>query len=318
MRIDPELAPMVDALPPTDLTDLEGARAMLDGLIATMAPGHDERVTKRELAVPGLDGDPDVRILLYEPVERPADAVPGIVYIHGGGFVLGRAETEELGAETLGGDLGAVVASVDYRLAPEHPFPAGLHDCFAALTWLDASADELGVDRRRLMVFGASAGGGLAAATTLMARDRGGPALCFQFLGIPELDDRLQTESMRAYTDSPLWNQPSAVLSWRYYLHGDGPVPERPPDVSPYAAPARATDLAGLPPTYVSVAQYDPLCDEGIEYARRLALADVPVELHLLPGTFHGSTMMTGAWTSRRHFEEQRTVLRRALSLPEA
>jgi acetyl esterase len=154
-----------------------------------------------------------------------------------------------------------VVVSVEYRLAPEDPFPAGLEDCYAALVWLHESAAELGVDGDRIAVVGRSAGGGLAAALALVTRDRHGPALCFQCLAIPELDDRLDTPSMQAFVDTPLWNRPLAEASWRHYLGDDRS------DVSPYAAPARATDLSGLPPAYVSTMEFDPLRDEGIAYA---------------------------------------------------
>jgi acetyl esterase/lipase len=181
---------------------------------------------------------------------------------------------------------------LEYRLAPEHPFPAGLEDCFAALDDLAKNSADLGVDPRRIGVGGASAGAGLAAATALLARDRGGPQLCMQYLGIPELDDRLETPSMRAYTDTPVWHRPNAVLSWQYYLAGQAPTP--------YAAPARAEDLSGLPPTYVDVCEFDSLRDEGITYAQRLVQAGVPVELHLYPGTFHGSSLVAEAAVSRR------------------
>jgi acetyl esterase/lipase len=202
--------------------------------------------------------------------------------------------------------LGVVVASVDYRLAPEHPYPAGLDDCYATLTWLSS---QDGIDPSRIAVFGNSAGGGLSAALALRARDNGGPALCFQFLGIPDLDDRMETPSMRDYVDTPMWNRPSAELSWEWYLGEDRS------DVPPYASPGRATDLAGLPPTYVSVAQFDPLRDEGIAYAQRLAHADVPVELHMYAGTFHGSMLATGAWVSARQNRESIVVMRRIFEL---
>ena len=154
-------------------------------------------------------------------------------------------------------------------------------------------------------------GGGLAAATALLARDLGGPPVCFQMLHIPELDDRLETPSMRAFVDSPLWNRPLAVQSWKAYLGGLSGAA----DVPPYAAPARATDLAGLPPAYVSTAENDPLRDEGIIYALRMLQAGVSVELHQFPGTFHGSALVTTAAVSRRAQREAAGVLRSALGV---
>jgi acetyl esterase/lipase len=199
-----------------------------------------------------------------------------------------------------------VVVSVDYRLAPENPYPAGLEDCYAALQWTAAKASELGVDPARIAIGGSSAGGGLTAALALLARDRGGPAVKFQFLDIPELDDRLDTPSMTRFVDTPIWNQPNAVRSWRYYLGG------QPADQ--YAAPARAEDLTGLPPAYVAVCEFDPLRDEGLTYAHRLIQAGVPTELHHFPGTFHGSSMVQTAAVSKRMAAEGIDAIRRGLS----
>ena len=158
---------------------------------------------------------------------------------------------------------------------------------------------------------GASAGGGLAAATALLARDRGGPAVCFQLLQIPELDDRFETGSMQTFVDSPLWNRPLAEQSWQAYL---GPLYGA-ADVPAYAAPARAADLSGLPPAYISTAENDPLRDEGITYALRLLQAGVSVELHQFPGTFHGSALVTSAAVSKRSQRELALVLRQALGV---
>jgi acetyl esterase/lipase len=251
---------------------------------------------------------------VYRP--KPAGAagalpVPGVLFIHGGGFIIGSVEAEHIGAALVAADAGAVVVSVDYRLAPEHPYPAALHDCYAALAYLHDEAAALGVDPARVAVAGASAGGGLAAAVALLARDLGGPPLCFQMLQIPELDDRLETPSMRRFVDSPLWNRPLAVESWTAYLGGLWGSP----DVPAYAAPSRATDLAGLPPAYISTAENDPLRDEGIAYASGLLQAGVSVELHQFPGTFHGSALVTTAAVSRRAQHEAALVLRRALGV---
>jgi acetyl esterase len=305
---DPELAQVIPLLPTSgSMDDPIVARAGIEQLMATLNIDVDTSALDIEdLAVLGPEGAPEVGVRVYKPRERAA-VVPGLIYLHGGGFVVGNLDTEHAGAVLIATTLGVVVVSVDYRLAPEDPFPAGLEDCYAALRWTHDYAADLGVDRERIGVIGGSAGGGLAAGLALAARDRGGPSLCFQFLGIPELDDRLETPSMRQFTDTPLWNRPSAVNSWHWYLgdHND--------EVSAYAAPARSTDLAGLPPAFISTMEFDPLRDEGIIYAMRLLEAGVPVELHQYPGTFHGSSLVTTASVSRRQATEMIDVLRRGL-----
>ncbi len=312
--IDPELAAVIDLLPKMDLVDPEAARRAFEEILVAIEvdiPGI-ETLDIEDRMVPGWEGDPDVPVRVYRPAQASAAArVPGILMIHGGGFVIGSVEAEHAGAALTAVGTGAVVVSVDYRLAPEHPFPAGLHDCYAALCHLHAEAEALGVDPARVALTGASAGGGLAAATALLARDRGGPPVCFQLLQIPELDDRLQTASMQTFVDSPMWNRPLAVQSWQAYL---GPLYGT-ADVPAYAAPARAEDLSELPPAYISTAENDPLRDEGIAYAQRLLQAGVSVELHQFPGTFHGSALVTSAAVSRRAQRESALVLRQALGV---
>ncbi len=292
----------------SDFSDLDAVRAPRAEMIAAVSPPlpDDLGVRFEDRTVPGPEADPDVAVRIYRP-ESAAAIRPGVLYIHGGGFMVGSIQSEHRGALGAAAAADAVVVSVEYRLAPEHPFPAGLEDCYAALTWMAADAETLGVDTQHIAVMGSSAGGGLAAGLALLARDRGGPKLCFQLLGIPELDDRLETPSMRAFTDRPLWNRPNAEVSWRAYLgEGDG-------EVSPYAAPARAKDLRGLPPAYVSTMEFDPLRDEGIRYAARLLEAGVSVELHQYPGTFHGSHMIADAGVSKRTVKEMSGALRRGL-----
>lgn len=314
-RFDPELELMVPLIPALGLEDVAAARASIEELVAAATAGQDAHESELEITdrlVPGYDGDPDVGVRVYRPL-RPAEQRPALLHMHGGGFVVGSVDTEHFGASTLAAKLGAVVVSVEYRLAPEHPYPAALNDCYAALSWVHDSAGELGVDPARVALYGQSAGGGLAAALALFARDNGGPRVCFQFLGIPELDDRLDTPSMKAFVDTPLWNRPSAELSWEYYLGG-----MRNAEVPHYAAPARAADLSGLPSAYVSTMEFDPLRDEGIRYATRLLEAGVPTELHSYPGTFHGSAFVVTASSSRRIAAEELQVLRRALGIAEA
>ena len=309
---DPELLPMIEQLPPPEVDDLAQARARTLELVASINAGVDTAgIVVTDHRAPGPDDAPDVLVRVYAPDgTRPAVGRPALLDIHGGGFTSGSIEMEHGFCASVVRRLGIVAATVEYRLAPEHPFPAGIEDCYAALCWLHDAADELGVDRDRIGVGGQSAGGGLAAGTVLLARDRGGPGVCFQFLGIPELDHRLETASMRAFTDTPLWSRPQAILSWERYLG-----PDHSGDVSSYASPSIAPDLAGLPPAYVTAMEFDPLRDEGIVYALRLMEAGVQVELHSFPGTFHGSGLVTSAAVSRRANEELLGALRRGLRI---
>jgi acetyl esterase len=246
-----------------------------------------------------------IGVRIYVPVafERP---LPGVLYMHSGGFVLGSVEGEHARAAWLAASVGAVLVSVDYRLAPEHRYPAALEDCYAALNWMFAEADKLGIASDRLAVAGSSSGACLAAAVALLVRDRGGPPLCFQLLNAPVLDDRLETPSMKEFTDTPVWDRRSAMLSWRYYLGEQDEIPY-------YAAPARADDLSGLPPAYISTGQFDPLRDEGILYGLRLLQAGVATEIHNFPGTYHGSDFVETAEISQRWATDVAWALRHGL-----
>lgn len=306
--IDPELQPWLALLPELNLTDLAGSRALMADAMPPFEPPSGIRVEAR--LVPGPAGEPDVPVLVFSPDD--AGPLPALVYMHGGGFVLGSAESDRELPATLADRARAVIISVDYRLAPEHPFPAPVEDCYAVLEWVAANASDLAVDPARIGIGGVSAGGGLAAATALIARDRGGPALSFQLLDIPELDDRLETVSMQKFSDTPVWNRPNAVESWRYYLGDHGSMNT----VSSYAAPARATDLADLPPAYIATCEFDPLRDEALQYAQRLSHHGVPVELHLYPGTFHGSGgLVPTAAISTRMREDLLDAARRGLAV---
>jgi acetyl esterase/lipase len=306
---DSELLPLVEMLPTSDFADIERSRANLASLLAPMNAKVDTSgVTIEDRELPARDGAPPVTVRLYAPTgDAPASGRPALLDIHGGGFCSGNIDMEHAIGAHLARELGITVVVVDYRLAPEHPFPAGLEDCYTALCWMHDEAVALGVDAVRIGIGGQSAGGGLSAGLALLARDRGGPAICFQFLGIPELDHRLDTTSMRAFVDTPMWHRPNAIISWRNYLG------ENPGEVSPYASPSIATDLSGLPPAYVTTMEFDPLRDEGIVYALRMMEAGVSVELHSYPGTFHGSAVMTSAAVSRRAAAELVVAIRRGL-----
>jgi len=306
--LDPELAAALPTLPNLHIQDLAEARARMRALAAGGERSAQGEVIITDHAVPGADGHSvPIRVCGPRNVTGP---LPAVLLLHGGGFVMGDLETLTTQAMDLCTRVPAVIVGVDYRLAPEHPYPAALRDCEAALRWIASENEALDIDAARIGVYGMSAGGGLAAALTFLVRDRDGPPLCFQLLDAPEVDDRLDTTSMRTFTETPLWNRADAVLSWRYYLNNHGE------DVPPYAAPARANDLSGLPPAYVSVYENDPLRDEGVTYALSLLKGGVSVELHLFPGTFHRSAIITSAAVSRRQDAETLDALRHGLNPP--
>jgi acetyl esterase/lipase len=313
--LDDELASALTALPggidPGDaLTDMNVVRLLrntLDLFHATggQLPTRDD-VTVRDDTIPSSTAEP-LGVRVYTPTAR-SSVSPAMVYFHGGGFVIGDVYTEELRCLRFSAEAGCVVVSVGYRLAPEHPFPAAIDDGYDALCWTASHADDLGVDRVRIALGGASAGGALAAGLALKARDLGDPPVVFQLLVYPVLDDRMVTPSMRAFDATPLWTNRATAHMWQHYL---GDAARREP-VSPYAAPMRATELGGLPDAYIVTAQLDPLRDEGLDYARRLMEADVPTEVHNVPGAYHGFDIVAPQATiSRRAVDEQIEALRR-------
>jgi acetyl esterase len=298
-KLDPELQASVEFFPPADLTDPVTARENLAEL-AQAAPAPD--TAHMEIEDRTVPADPDVPVRIY----RPQRAQGAIVWLHGGGFVMGDLETEHPWAVRVADGSSAVVISVGYRRAPEHPFPAALDDCYAVLAWVAEHAAELDIDQERIAVGGHAAGAGLAAAVALQARDQHGPPIRFQLLNQPEIDDRQETWSARHFTDTPFMTREKVAASWRHYLGSAS--------ASQYAAPARATDLSSLPHAYVSTAEFDPNRDEAIAYALRLLQAGVPVELHQWPGTFHGSQAVLSAEVSQRQMAELSAVLRRELA----
>lgn len=316
-RVDTGLLPALNAMPPAvyDASDLraviEVMRARAVERLARMPlPALPPSVAVRDQFVPGPAGAPEVLVRTYRPAALRAGA-PAFYWIHGGGMVLGNVAGSDAYCAGLAEALGALVASVEYRLAPEHPFPAPLDDCYAGLRWLAGAASELGIDARRIAIGGGSAGGGLAAGLALLARDRGEVRICFQLLVYPMIDDRSTTASSHAILDARVWNRTSNLAGWDAYLAGRAGSD----DVSIYAAPARATELAGLPPAYINVGTLDLFVDEDIAYAQALTRAGVPVELHVYPGAFHGApNMAPGAALSQRWLADERAALHRALN----
>jgi acetyl esterase/lipase len=315
-RLDPELAgPLETFLSLTgggfNLHDIPAARKQRNELAAAQLAKAPviEGVTSEDRHVPGPQGDPDVLVRIYQPTDRPA-TLPALLWIHGGGYVVGRVEQDDLFAKRLSRFANCVIASVEYRLPPEHPYPAPVEDCYAALTWFAAHADEFGVDTSRIAIGGASAGGGLAAGLALLTRDRGEVGLAYQLLIYPMIDDRNIAQASETAPDTYVWTRENNLMGWRAYL-GREPGGA---DVSPYAAAARATDLSGLPPAYIPVGDLDLFLGENIDYARRLLAAGVPTELHVYPGGFHGfDGMAPGADIAQRFAADRDNALRRIL-----
>jgi acetyl esterase/lipase len=322
MALDPELAAVLAAIPGgvdpgAHLLDMGVIRMLRStpDLLATMGLElpTDDRVVVDNRVIPGPDDNPELGVRVYAPRTRTGPATPALVFFHGGAFVLGDTYAEEHRCLRYAADSECVVVSVEYRLAPEHPYPAAVDDGRAALEWTWEHASEIGVDPARVAVGGNSAGGALAAAVALAQRDGGGEGPVFQLLIYPVTDDRMDTPSMRAFDATPMWTNLANAHMWEYYLggppggrHGPGGT-----DVPVYAAPGRAQDLAALPRTYLMTAELDPLRDEGVEYARRLLDAGVPTELHNFTRACHGfDTIAPRTAIGRRALDEQVQALR--------
>lgn len=309
--VDPELVPVAE-----NIWQFEFSDDILGDVRAYEWPSpplSDEVLASSTIEsrfVPGPDGEPDVQVLIYKPT-----AVIGplscIYHIHGGGFVVGHVRITDAALRTFVHELGCMIVTVDYRTSPETKYPGPVEDCYAGLRWLFAEADALGIDRDRIGVMGESAGGGLAAAFALLVRDRAEYRLAFQHLGCPMLDDRTcVAENPNPYTGEFAWTRQNNCYGWRSYL-GQEPGSS---DVSPYASAPRATDLAGLPPTFINVGAIDLFVDESIDYAKRLIRAGVPTELHVYPGGFHGFDSWDSAISRRASAERVvwlRTMLKR-------
>jgi acetyl esterase/lipase len=247
-------------------------------------------------------------VLVYLPKDAPRP-LPALLWIHGGGYVIGSGDHEDPQVKSIVAQVGCAAVSVDYRLAPETPFPGSVEDCYAALAWLHAHAAELGVDVDRIAIGGGSAGGGLAAGLGLLTRDRGKIPLAFQLLIYPMLDDRtVSTSDPHPYTGEFLWTHDANRFGWAALL-GQAPGSA---GVSPYAAAARVERLAGLPPTYICVGALDLFLEEDLEYARRLMREGVPTELHVYPGAYHGFNLIPDAQVTLAFTRDFLDALRRA------
>lgn len=267
---------------------------------SALPPGMESRYTQFLSA----DGAP-IRLTIYRP-EGLDGATPCLVYFHGGGFCIRDADYIHRYAAQYAQGAQCTVVFVHYRTSDIAAFPTPFEDCYAALRWVWDNAPGLSLDRTRLAVGGDSAGGALAAACALRARDEDGPKLCFQLLVYPVTDSRMETDSMKKYTDSPMWNARLNRRMWELYLRdGNGGIPQ-------YAAPMLATRFSDLPPAYVEVEEFDCLHDEGVAYAAALAAAGVEVQLEDVSGTFHGFDFFTGKEIVKEMLQKRTQALQRA------
>lgn len=295
--VDREIAPIIDLFPRVDLDSapIAAIRAKAAETYAFLPPPV---IAPEKLLVPSIHGGPDIPVFLY----RPATGRPGsgaILHIHGGGMVMGSIEQMQAGPAALAAAAGVPVASVEYRLAPEDPFPAPQEDCHSALAWLADQAGALGFDASRIVVAGESAGGGLAAALAIMARDLGGPAIAGQLLTYPMLDHRTGSDACpynNPATGEFIWTRPSNRFGWRA-LQGDYKIDD---DRRGWFSPSLAEDLSNLPPAYIATGSLDLFFDENLDYARRLVAAGVPVDLHSYAGAIHAFNAIPDAALSQR------------------
>ncbi len=313
-RLDPELKKPVKVMqqsPPMSFDDIPAARTASKQMMASMKMQMPSfpNITTKDVFIPGTGGQPDVRVKIYRPKRRPRP-LPALLWIHGGGYIFGDIDQESLIANqlTLAGD--CTLVSVDYRLAPENPYPAPLEDCYTALKWLFTNADNLKVDRSRIGIGGASAGGGLAAGLALLSRDRAEVNIIFQLLVYPMINDCNTAPASDTLPDTILWTREANLAGWRSYL-GCKPGGE---DISCYAAASRATQLKGLPLAYITVGDLDLFAGEDVDYARKLIASGVPTELHVYPGGCHAFDMLApNADISRRFTVDMHRALKAAL-----
>lgn len=310
MPLDPQMAQLrarrvADGVPPLYTLTVEQARAADLAAVRTGVAEPVRHVVDRH--VPGPGGDLPVRV--YRPTDDTGP-LPTLVYLFGGGWALGTVETSDGICRSPANAVPCQVVTVGYRLAPEHRFPAAVHDSYAAVAWIAEHADEFGVDAGRLALAGDSAGGNLTAAVTLLARERGGPSLAAQVLVYPNTDYRADTPSLRDSDDPALFNRHSVAWYWSHYLAdpADG--------LDPLASPLRADDLSGLPPALVVTAEHDPLRDEGEEYARRLASSGVDVVSTRYPGMANGFFAMTDVLDAAREAHTEVAAYLRARFTP--
>lgn len=295
--VDREIAPLIDLFPRVELDSapIADIRAKAAETYAILPPPV---IVPEEFVIPSVHGGPDIAVYLFRPETIRHDA-GAILHIHGGGMVMGSVKLMQAGPAMLAATAGVPVASVEYRLAPEHPFPAPQQDCHSALTWLAAQAGSFGFDPSHIIVAGESAGGGLAAALAIMARDLGGPAIAGQLLTYPMLDHRTGSDDCpyaNPVTGEFIWTRAANRFGWAALKGGY----ELNDDRRGWFSPSLANDLSNLPPAYIATGSLDLFFDENLDYARRLVAAGVPVDLHSYAGAIHAFNAIPDAALSQR------------------
>ena len=310
--VNPELKAFLDVFPAITLSaeSLQDIRAVMNSNFPIPEVPKDDPVLRTERLVPGPDGAPVLRLVICTP-KLAKKALPAYYFIHGGGYVICGPDAVFVPLHEMADRLHCVVIGVDYRLAPDTRHPGPVEDCYAGLKWIFDHAEELGIDKTRIGVGGESAGGGLAAALALLARDRGQVSLAFQHLRCPMLDDRTCVNpDPHPYTGQYMWTHDHNEFGWQSLLG----VPPGSTGVSAYAAPARAESLVGLPSTFISIGSLDLFLEESMDYARRLTRAGVPVEMHIYPGAFHGFEIKRDGELSIMAERDNNAALLRALN----
>ncbi|GBR03272.1 alpha/beta hydrolase [Acetobacter oeni] len=313
--VNPEFLPVLAKMPSFDglsARSLPEVREIFLISIRLMEGKPQADVETQEEYVPGLNNAPDVRVLAYSP-RKIAPNAPAMVYIHGGGLVSGHPEVDDPKCQILASRLGMRIFSVDYRLAPEVRYPGAIEDCYAVLKWVNENAARLGINRDKVVVAGESAGGGLSAALSLMARDKGEYKLACQILIYPMLDDRTATKHDPASAFGEyVWTRSANKYAWQCYL-GDAAGGDKTPA---YASAARAENLAGLPPTFIGVGSMDLFLCEDLAYATRLMAAGVPTEVSVVPGAYHVFDMFVpDAELSKRFMDSYCGTIKRTLNI---
>lgn len=270
----------------------------------------DPAVNVYEKMIKGPQGAPDIKLRIYEPAGRGVELLPCAMFFHGGGYIFGSVLRQNDMCLRMVKNVGMMVVSVEYRLAPEYRFPAPVEDAYTALLWLDENGASIGVDTSRIAISGLSAGGGLTAALALMARDKKGPRPVLQIPLYAMLDHRADTPSQKAITSRKVWCYDYSKIGWATYLNGQEP--------DCYASPTLAEDLSGLPPVFSFIGTVDPLLDENIEYWTRLIRAGVPVEYHIFPGCYHSFEIaVPDSRYGKMAYELMYSALRKAFGIKE-